>query len=183
MCVPSHLVLCNPAFLVPVTSQDKLRGCCRKGIWHKNGWDDGGGGTDSPDRVASSRTVGASVPSCTIKTRRWHLSPRGTWGDKWVLGSSGQRAVKWLLLLLLLCSLLLYVRIYLERGRHLWYQPNLMLSHLSYHCLHLHYPIVSTTTLPVYYVFELALGYAGASPYGLLLHILMETAMDHQDTG
>jgi len=36
--------------------------------------DDGGGGTDSPDWVASSRIVGASASvifACAIKSRRW----------------------------------------------------------------------------------------------------------------
>jgi len=34
-------------------------GCGRKGVWHENGGDDGGGVNDSPDRVASSRIDGA----------------------------------------------------------------------------------------------------------------------------
>jgi len=36
--------------------------------------DDGGGGTDSPDWVASSRIVGASASvifGCAIKSRKW----------------------------------------------------------------------------------------------------------------
>jgi len=41
---PSHWV-CKPAYLVPVPSQDKLGACGRKGIWHKNGGSDRGGGT------------------------------------------------------------------------------------------------------------------------------------------
>jgi len=47
-------------------------GCGGKGIWQKMG-NDGGGGIDSLDGVASSWIVGASasiVPS-TIKSRRW----------------------------------------------------------------------------------------------------------------
>jgi len=47
-------------------------GCGRKGTWHKMG-DDGGGGTDSLDWVASKRIVGACASvifPCTIKSRR-----------------------------------------------------------------------------------------------------------------
>jgi len=43
--VPSHRV-CKPAYLMPVPSQDKLGGCARKGIRHKNGGDDRDGGTN-----------------------------------------------------------------------------------------------------------------------------------------
>ena len=46
-------------------------GCSRKGIWHKH---DGGEGTNSLDRVASRRIVGASASVIfpfTIKSRRW----------------------------------------------------------------------------------------------------------------
>jgi len=38
MTKPSQWV-CKPAYLVPVPSQDKLEGCVRKGIRHKNGGD------------------------------------------------------------------------------------------------------------------------------------------------
>ena len=44
-------------------------GCGRKGIQRKNGGDDGGGGTDSPDGVASRLIVGAPASvifPCTI---------------------------------------------------------------------------------------------------------------------
>ena len=40
----------------------------------KNGRDDGGGGTDSPDGVASRRIVGESASvifPCSIEYRRW----------------------------------------------------------------------------------------------------------------
>jgi len=35
--------------------------CYRKAMWHKNDGDDGGGGIDSPDGVASSQIVIASA--------------------------------------------------------------------------------------------------------------------------
>jgi len=38
-------------------------GCGRKGIRHKNWGDDGGGGIDGPDGVASSRIVGTHASS------------------------------------------------------------------------------------------------------------------------
>jgi len=57
---PSHRV-CNPAYLMPVPSQDKLGGLRQEGIRCKNGGDDRGEGADSPDGVASSWIVGASV--------------------------------------------------------------------------------------------------------------------------
>jgi len=51
-------------------------GCIRKGIWHKMG-DVGGGGTESPDMVASRWIVGAPASvifPCTIKSRRWRAA-------------------------------------------------------------------------------------------------------------
>jgi len=60
-------------YSVPAPNEDKQEGCGRKGIWCKWG-DDGSGGTDSPDGVASRWIVSASAPvifPCIIKSRRW----------------------------------------------------------------------------------------------------------------
>jgi len=59
-------VVCNPAYLVPVPSQDKLGGLRQEGHPRKIA-DDGGGGIDGPDGVTSSRIVGA-VASVTFRT-------------------------------------------------------------------------------------------------------------------
>ena len=50
-----------------------MRVAAERAIGVKMG-DDGGGGTDSPDGVASRRIIGASASvifPCTIKSRRW----------------------------------------------------------------------------------------------------------------
>jgi len=52
---PSHWV-CKPAYLVPVSSQDKLGG-----LWQEKWGHHGGGSLISPDGVAPSRIVGVSV--------------------------------------------------------------------------------------------------------------------------
>ena len=64
------------ASIIRCLSQARINweGYGRKGIWHKNGGDDEGGGTDSPDGVASRWTVRASASiifPCYIKSRRW----------------------------------------------------------------------------------------------------------------
>jgi len=64
------------SLLLLLLSQARINweGYGRKGIWHKNGGDDEGGGTDSPDGVASRWTVRASASiifPCSIKSRRW----------------------------------------------------------------------------------------------------------------
>ena len=67
------------------------KGYGRKGIQCKNGGDDGGGGTESTDRVVSSQTVGASAllsSPCTIKPRDGMYHPMGA-PHKWVNVSSG----------------------------------------------------------------------------------------------
>ena len=65
---PSHWV-CKPA----VPSQDKLGVVAEKAFYVKKG-DDGGGGTDSPDWVASRWIVGTSASViflCTIDRRHF----------------------------------------------------------------------------------------------------------------
>ena len=64
------------ASIIRCLSQARINweGYGRKGIWHKNGGDDEGGGTDSLDGVASRWTVRASASiifPCSIKSRRW----------------------------------------------------------------------------------------------------------------
>jgi len=60
------------ASIIKRLSQARINwdGCDRKGIrWHKNGRDDGGGGTDSPDGAASRQIVSVSASvifPCTI---------------------------------------------------------------------------------------------------------------------
>jgi len=51
------------ASIIQCLSQARINweGCGRKGIRRKNGRGDGGGGTDSPDGVASRRIVGESA--------------------------------------------------------------------------------------------------------------------------
>ena len=58
-CSELSLQVCNPAYLVPDLSQDKLGGLRQEGHPAKKWGDDGGGGIDGPDRVASSQIVGA----------------------------------------------------------------------------------------------------------------------------
>ena len=52
-----------PAYLAPIPNQDKFGGLQQEGhhIRHKNGGDDRGGDTGSPDGVASRWIVGASA--------------------------------------------------------------------------------------------------------------------------
>jgi len=86
----SHWI-CNPAYFVPVPSQDKLGGLHRKGIQHKNGgvmevgalivqmgW--------HPARLSVCLPLLSSF--CTIKPRRWHVSP-SEFPHEWVNVSSG----------------------------------------------------------------------------------------------
>ena len=56
-------------YLVPVSSKDKLGGCGRKRAFSVKMGNDGGGGTDSPGRVASRRIVSVSASvifPCTV---------------------------------------------------------------------------------------------------------------------
>ena len=55
----SSIQVCNPAYLVPVPSQDKLGRLQQEGYPVKNWGDDGGGGIDGLDGVASSLIVNA----------------------------------------------------------------------------------------------------------------------------
>jgi len=75
--VPSHCVWTDPlgiqASIIQCLSQARINweGCGRKSIWRTNGADDGGGGTNSLDGVASRRIVGASASIVFPCTRRW----------------------------------------------------------------------------------------------------------------
>jgi len=100
------LQVCNPAHLVPVSSQDKLGGLQQEGYPALKWGDDGGGGIDGPYVVASSRIVGA-LASIFFPTLHKiqnddrlpeHISGVSVWMSLLVpayLGSHGQRTVKW----------------------------------------------------------------------------------------
>jgi len=88
-------------------SQSRINweGCGRKGIWYKNGDNDGDGDTDSPYEVTSSQIVGTSA--LHNKHRTWHVSPNRCPTSGWMFllvpahpGSPRQRAIKRLLFLL-----------------------------------------------------------------------------------
>ena len=78
---PSHWV-CKPAYLVPVSSQDKLGGLCEEGHscikWW--GWQRWGtnysGWSGSPSRLLVHLPVLSSF--CSRKSRRWRNVPSGT---------------------------------------------------------------------------------------------------------
>ena len=73
-CVTKPAGYASQHYSVPVPSQDKLGGLWQKGHLAWKWRDDGGGGTDSPDGVASRRIVGASASTvfcCIIKSRIW----------------------------------------------------------------------------------------------------------------
>jgi len=102
--------------------------------------DDGDGGTDSLDGMVSSRIVGASASVnflCTIKSRRWRAletmcitlwSPPHEWvnvsSGTGLPGSSGQRAVKWSCVLLVVSFLLLFCFVFFICFQHIPRSPN-----------------------------------------------------------
>ena len=83
----------QPAYLVPVPSQDKLGGLLQEGHPMEKWKNEGGGSLISTDGVATSQIVSVSASDvfpCAIKSRRrFLLAPAH-------LGSSGKGAVKWL---------------------------------------------------------------------------------------
>jgi len=99
------LQVCNPAYLVPSQARINREGCGMNGIWHKIGGDVEDGGVSGPDRVTSSRTVGA-LASIIFPTPHkiqnddrlpQHVSGVSGWMCLLVPahpGSPGQRAVK-----------------------------------------------------------------------------------------